>query len=170
MEDVQGQKAASETAPKDFREIKESLTNEDFARANKLAEMSQSSGAVGGEEKQFADLAAATDRIREKSGNAEGRPGGTRSFVRYRLTAEDAQAVNRRRDNSNANREQHVAVANGTTIHVGNRVAEGDEFPMVIVREWETVRKVNGQVFLDGNDTLWVVSVGYGDEPGQFHG
>lgn len=28
---------------------------------------------------------------------------------------------------------------------------------------------VNGQVFLDGNDVLWVTSVVQGDKPGQWH-
>lgn len=39
-----------------------------------------------------------------------------------------------------------------------NEVLEGDEYPMVVVRQNDD-GSVNGQVFLDGPDTLWVTSV-----------
>lgn len=57
---------------------------------------------------------------------------------------------------------------------VFNSASAGDYLPMIIVRVWPgeygpDVPGVNGQVFLDGGDTLWVTSVGEGDEPGQWH-
>jgi hypothetical protein len=57
----------------------------------------------------------------------------------------------------------------------GNAVTAGDQYPMIITRIWaspETVTEhtsVQGQVFLDGPDTLWVTSRGQGDQPGQWH-
>jgi hypothetical protein len=54
----------------------------------------------------------------------------------------------------------------------GNSVKAGDEFPMIIVRVWSRAPKpddaVNGQVFLDGHDTLWVTSVHAGPDDGDF--
>lgn len=43
----------------------------------------------------------------------------------------------------------------------GNSVSVGDVYPLVITRTWGTTEtsSVNGQVLLDGNDTLWVTSV-----------
>lgn len=84
--------------------------------------------------------------------------------VYYWLTAQQAEDTNRRR-----------TYRGGPVIgqkHVGNMVAEGDVFPMMIVKVWETDDDkaddpaVNGQVFLDGNDVLWVTSVHVGDGPG----
>lgn len=61
---------------------------------------------------------------------------------------------------------------------LGNAVHVGETYPLIISREWpaETcppLGAVNGQVILDGNDTLWVTSVrpnpAQGDPvPGQF--
>lgn len=57
----------------------------------------------------------------------------------------------------------------------GNKVEPGDRFPMIIVRVHSNDPSdvgpdthVNGQVFLDGTDVLWVTSVGVGDGPGHF--
>ena len=60
----------------------------------------------------------------------------------------------------------------------GNAVMVGEQYPMIVTREWPAVTyppngAVNGQVILDGNDTLWVTSVqpAETDEiiPGRFH-
>jgi hypothetical protein len=75
-------------------------------------------------------------------------------IVRYTLSSHDADAVNiRRRD--------------GSMIHFGNAVEEGDTYPMVITRVWgdQPESAVNGSVFLDGNDLLWVTSVQVGTGP-----
>lgn len=74
-------------------------------------------------------------------------------IVHYRLTAQDAGEINGRRVTR--------------TYAVGNTVGVGDVLPMVVVRVWG-VEGVNGQVFLDGNDTLWVTSRPEGTEPGMW--
>lgn len=55
---------------------------------------------------------------------------------------------------------------------VGNPVKEGDVVPMLIIRTWldarDEVVSVNGQAFLDGNDTLWITAAREGDGPGQW--
>lgn len=78
-------------------------------------------------------------------------------IVLYKLTNNDALAVNRRRkDAINVNRG---SAQDGAQVHFGNRVYAGDVFPMIIVRTYDVGNRVNGQVFLDGNDTLHVTSV-----------
>lgn len=51
-----------------------------------------------------------------------------------------------------------------------NRAEAGQVYPMMIVRVWgETPESaVNGQVFLDGDDVLWVTSRTQGHDFGQF--
>lgn len=90
-------------------------------------------------------------------------------IVRYRLSAQDATLVNRRRTTgeSIAQRMQQSQWSLGAQAHIGNEVKEGDVYPMIIVRVWGDTpsSSVNGQVFLDGSDTLWVTSVMNGTEP-----
>ncbi len=78
--------------------------------------------------------------------------------VIYKLSAENVQQIDVQRARSGA-----YAIF----------VSEGQEFPLVIVRVWPyefgDQPGVNGQVILDGPDTLWVTSVGEGTEPGQWH-
>lgn len=83
-------------------------------------------------------------------------------IVQYKLTQANASQVNRRRP-----RQRDDA---SVPIHAGNQAYEGDIYPMLIVRAWgnEPTSAVNGQVFLDGDDTLWVTSVTMGDDLGQF--
>lgn len=58
-------------------------------------------------------------------------------------------------------------------------LSRGDKYPMMITRVWGDPEpgkpssatpdtQVNGQVFLDGNDTIWVTSVHCADEPRGF--
>lgn len=99
-------------------------------------------------------------------------------IVHYTLTALDAERVNKRRADAQNLNAAGVTLASqclGPQIHVGNPAAEGDRFPMDIVRVWSQQpddvtpsTAVNGQVKLDGNDTLWVTSVTAGDGPGHF--
>jgi hypothetical protein len=90
--------------------------------------------------------------------------------VPYTLNAYDADAINKRRADTMTHLAEHRARADGSQLHVGNGVAKGDVFPMIIVRVWGTdpTSSVNGQVMLDGNDTYWVTSVTVGDGPGHF--
>lgn len=102
--------------------------------------------------------------------------------VLYRVTQQDADAIMRRRTSraSIAERiqaQQPTGVLQpgiqwplGAQAHIGNDVFPGNSFPMIIVRTWGTApgAPVNGQVFLDGNDVLWALSVSVGDRDGAF--
>jgi hypothetical protein len=74
----------------------------------------------------------------------------------YELTTDNAQQINLRRQGT---QQTHTAQwPEGAQAHVGNYVQEGDIFPLVVTKEWPD-GLVNGQVLLDGSDTLWVTSV-----------
>jgi hypothetical protein len=78
-------------------------------------------------------------------------------LVHYTLSEYDAKKINKRRlDALEANRSH---TEDGVQIHVGNPPHEGDVLPMVVVKTYEDSDQVNGQVYLDGNDTYWVTSV-----------
>lgn len=79
-------------------------------------------------------------------------------IVHYMLSADDARRITTRRKAAHAGEGS-------------NFVDEGQVYPMLIVRVWGETEQasVNGQVFLDGDDTLWVTSVGQGDGPRQWH-
>lgn len=88
-------------------------------------------------------------------------------IVEYTLTEHDVDIINRRR-------ELRVATIGPgpdyAYARAGNDVAEGDTFPMVIVRVWGDTPEaaVNGQVLLDGNDTAWVTSRVQGPGAGEW--
>ncbi|WP_088320288.1 hypothetical protein [Kineosporia sp. R_H_3] len=88
-------------------------------------------------------------------------------LVHYTLTAEDAEAINKRRADAQANLAKVREDSIGYVLHVGNIAVAGQVYPMLIVRVWGDLPDscVNGQVFLDGTDSLWVTSVGQGDGP-----
>ncbi len=112
-------------------------------------------------------------------------------IVHYRLSAEDAKQIRRRRTDGSsiaARMKQAVPTVEpdvllgekihgwpaGAQAHIGNSVEEGDTYPMMIVRVWGAQggvenSLVNGQVFLDGNDVLWAMSVSGGDGPGEWN-
>jgi hypothetical protein len=73
-------------------------------------------------------------------------------IVHYKLTDGDAQAVNRRRATMGRG-----DMATGEQLHVGARVAPGDLFAAMVVRVAGAT--VNLQVFLDGNDVLWLEAI-----------
>ena len=64
----------------------------------------------------------------------------------------------------------------GHATKTGNTVREGDVLPMIIVKVWNDTpdAMLNGQIFLDGNDTLWASSINHNDsaaasrEPGTW--
>lgn len=96
-------------------------------------------------------------------------------IVHYTLSESDAQAINRRRDDAIAARHNPVVADSrlkptGEQVHIGNVAREGDVYPMIITRVWGSTPQsaVNGQVFLDGNDTLWATSVVVGEGPRKF--
>lgn len=49
-----------------------------------------------------------------------------------------------------------------------NYVMRGHKFPMVITRDWGSNAGVNGTVFLDGTDSLWVTSIQNGSGEGEY--
>lgn len=87
-------------------------------------------------------------------------------IVYYRLSKDDADAVNRRHEDAKRNMDLHRVVKNGTQVHVGAEAKEGDVLPMLFVKV--AGMSATGQVFLDGNDTLWVRDALHGNEPGQW--
>jgi hypothetical protein len=92
-------------------------------------------------------------------------------IVHYRLTAGDAEQINRRRaDASNLTAAGSTLASQelGAQIHVGNSVEQGQVYPATIVRVWDGSASVNLQVALDGSDTYWATSRQEGDDEGQW--
>ncbi len=73
-------------------------------------------------------------------------------IVHYTLSEQDAVRVNLLRADSPG---------------AANFASPGDVYPMMIVRTWGSTPEsaVNGQVFIDGDFTLWVTSVAVGEGP-----
>lgn len=90
-------------------------------------------------------------------------------IVHYTLTKDDAERINRRRTSggSIAQRIGDGKWPEGAQAHIGNTSSENDTRPMLVVQVWPD-GKVNGQVFLDGNDSLWVTSIEQGDKAGSW--
>jgi hypothetical protein len=84
--------------------------------------------------------------------------------VLYRLSASDAHQILQQRTPRAPAVERRTPTG---LMPQGNPVAEGEAYPMTITRVWgeEPSAPVNGQVHLDGNDTLWVISVSVGEGP-----
>ena len=104
-------------------------------------------------------------------------------IVHYRLSADDATQINRRRTTGHSIAERMkvqlsqvecitplLGWPTGAQAHIGNEVREGDTFPMMITRVWGDTPTcaVNGQALLDGTDVLWVTSVSVGGGPHTF--
>lgn len=82
--------------------------------------------------------------------------------VHYMLSEQDAAEITRRRT-TGADIAERIKADRwpvGAQAHVGNAVAAGDVFPMLIVRVWHQSEQgsVNGRVFLDGSDEYWATS------------
>lgn len=84
-------------------------------------------------------------------------------IVHIRLTSAQATAVNRRRTSGEdiAARYESGKWPIGAQAHVGTPVSEGDMFPILVTAVPEP-GIINGQIFLDGNDTLWIRNVAEG--------
>src|ERR1044071_7031827 len=80
-------------------------------------------------------------------------------IVHYRLSEQDAEAINRRRAGARNHNAAGVTLASqnlGAQIHVGNEAVAGQAFPAMVVRLYAAnldQTLANLQVFLDGNDT-----------------
>lgn len=92
-------------------------------------------------------------------------------IVHFKITEDCAAQINKRRNDAGIS--QIASTNSGAQVHVGNSAKGYDVYPMIIVKVWSFEpaenSAVNGQVFLDGNDTLWVTSAQQGTEPGQWH-
>lgn len=79
-------------------------------------------------------------------------------IVIYRLSGSDANEINRRRTTrtSIADRIKAAIWPEGVQAHIGNPAMAGQEFPMIIVAIDPMSTGIRGQVFLDGNDVLWI--------------
>lgn len=94
-------------------------------------------------------------------------------LVHYTLSRKDAEHANRRRvtTKSIADRVNAGTWSVGAQAHIGNEVREGQVLPMIVVSvcfPGDDQGRVNGQVFLDGNDQLFVTSRPQGTEPGTW--
>lgn len=79
----------------------------------------------------------------------------TGDWVLYTMSEQDCDQVRKRRQEGAS---------------TGNAALPGETYPMLICRTWgnTSASSVNGQVFLDGDDTLWVTSVAQeGTVPGN---
>lgn len=91
--------------------------------------------------------------------------------VLYKMSSHNASEINRRREHARESMDYHRWKKNGTMVHVGNHITEGDVFPMIVVRVWGNTpdAAINGKVLLDGSDDYWATSVSVGDKPGSYH-
>lgn len=91
-------------------------------------------------------------------------------IVQYTLAEHDALAITSRRQDAQI--QSAGEQKSGFVVHVGNPVHPGETYPLLITRVWDvkpsSQTAVNGQVLLDGNDTLWVTSRVQGDAVGQW--
>ena len=95
-------------------------------------------------------------------------------IVHYRLSTQDAAAIEQRRDDAKRWYGHLVENVKGVQHHTGNPVSEGLTVALIVTAVWpheygEGTFGVNGQALLDGNDSLWVTSAKQGDEPGQWN-
>jgi hypothetical protein len=88
--------------------------------------------------------------------------------VLYCLSFQDAEAINRRYEDARNERERIRDERPGLQAHTGNPVMVGDVFGMVVTVV-HSDECINGKVFLDGNDDLWVTSAPLGLGPGNWN-
>lgn len=85
--------------------------------------------------------------------------------VLYRLNASDAERINEARQEA---RRRFVDLDVAMQRHDGQHEERtGQVVSVVVTRVWNDTM-INGQAFLDGNDSLWVTSVEQGDGHGQW--
>lgn len=97
-------------------------------------------------------------------------PNSTARFVHYRLTADDVLAINnkRRPPLTIAQRIAFLMSPPPPSGFLGSSISVGDIFPMLVTAVRPLDASLNGQVFLDGNDNLWVQNVREGTSPGNW--
>ena len=91
-------------------------------------------------------------------------------IVHYKMSEYNVTQIEKRRADARAS--QISGTNSGAQVHVGNGTQAGLVYPLLITRVFDPEpteeSSVNGQVFLDGNDVLWVTSVKQGDGEGQW--
>jgi hypothetical protein len=92
-------------------------------------------------------------------------------IVLYRLSSWDADNINNRRKDYTDKAAYHSWKKNGTMVHTGNTVSQGQIFPAMVVAVWGNTPtcSVNLKVFLDGSDDYWATSVSVGEKSGSYH-
>lgn len=91
-------------------------------------------------------------------------------IVLFRLTEEAALYINHQRRQALADAKARTSSPlNGSALD-GEEVRAGMTFPMIVTAVFNK-DYVNGQVFLDGNDSYWAENVGQGqaDDDGSWH-
>jgi hypothetical protein len=96
-------------------------------------------------------------------------------IVLYKLTEQNVAEITRRRTTgtSIAERIKEEKWPLGAQAHIGNPLHVGQILPLTVCVVWPNeygpnYDGVNGQVLLDGNDTLWVTSIKEGTENGTW--
>ena len=87
--------------------------------------------------------------------------------IYYKLSAQDAESINKRRADAGRNRDKMKVDSNGYQAHVGNSVSAGQIVSGSVVAVWES-QMINAKLDLDGNDSYWVTSVSQGEEEGNW--
>jgi len=92
-------------------------------------------------------------------------------IVYYKLSAQDVEAISRRREDYRNNNKENWPM--GAQAHIGNPAREGVIVPMIVTAVWpgeygEGSFGLNGQALLDGNDVLWITSAKQGSNNGQW--
>lgn len=90
-------------------------------------------------------------------------------IVHYTLTEQEATLINRRRASTEsiAQRIKAGLWPLGAQAHIGEEAQAGDVLPMMVTSVFSQ-EVITGQVFLNGNDTLFKFNAEQGDEPGQW--
>jgi hypothetical protein len=98
-------------------------------------------------------------------------------IVSYKLTQMDADQINRRRiDKEEIQKQMFLGYwTEGVQAHVGEVAMAGEELPMIITKVVEQSSDmgplspaISGQVFLNGNDTLFVTGRYEGEGNGNW--
>lgn len=86
-------------------------------------------------------------------------------IVHYVLSPQDAIEIDHRRTNALSIRERikENQWPIGAQAHIGNKAQAGTVVPLIITAVWSD-DCINGQAFLDGNDTLWKTSILKGEQ------
>lgn len=81
----------------------------------------------------------------------------TGRIIHYKLTEDDCRRIK-------GNRNGLIVTSHTSE---GNTPQAGDVVPAIVVRVWSP-GALNAQAFLDGNDSLWLMSIVQGDANGQW--